>query len=75
MVITVGPELEAAIAEHARRRGVAPDQLALDALRRQFPPAAAGGDHAEWVRQLRRAASDCGVSLPHEAVGSEGLYD
>ena len=29
----------------------------------------------EWLRRLRGAASDCGVSLSNEAVSSEGLYD
>jgi hypothetical protein len=29
----------------------------------------------EWLRRLRSAASDCGVSLSNEAVSSEGLYD
>jgi hypothetical protein len=26
-------------------------------------------------RRLLGAATDCGVSLPHEAVNSEGLYE
>jgi hypothetical protein len=29
----------------------------------------------DWLRRLRRAASDCGVSLPNESLSSEGLYD
>lgn len=29
----------------------------------------------EWLRRLRSAASDCGVSLPDESLSSEGLYD
>jgi hypothetical protein len=29
----------------------------------------------EWLRRVRSAASDCGVSLSNEAVSSEGLYD
>jgi hypothetical protein len=36
MDITLTPELEAALAEQARRQGVTPQQLALDSLRRQF---------------------------------------
>ena len=31
--------------------------------------------HDEWMRRLRSAASDCGVSLSNEALSSEGLYD
>ena len=33
MVITLPPQLEAALSEQARRRGVAPEALALDTLR------------------------------------------
>ena len=29
----------------------------------------------EWERQLRQAASDCGISLSNEAVSSEGIYE
>jgi predicted DNA-binding antitoxin AbrB/MazE fold protein len=29
----------------------------------------------EWLRRLRSAASDCGVSLTNEALSSEGIYD
>lgn len=35
------------------------------------PPAAP----EEWLRRLRSAATDCGVSLSNEALSSEGLYD
>jgi hypothetical protein len=29
----------------------------------------------EWLRRLRSAATDCGVSISNEALSSEGLYD
>ncbi len=29
----------------------------------------------EWLRRLRGAATDCGVSLSNEALSSEGLYE
>jgi hypothetical protein len=29
----------------------------------------------QWLRRLRGAATDCGVSLSNEALSSEGLYD
>jgi len=74
MVITLTPELEAALKESARRQKVAPEVLALNALRERFV-AAAIQPHDEWERRLLGAASDCGVSVPHSAVGSEGLYD
>ena len=75
MVITLGPELEAALNEQARRQGVAPEELALDALRERFLAVAPLQPRDEWERGLLAAARDCGVSLPHWAVSSEGLYD
>jgi hypothetical protein len=75
MVITLDPELEAALAELARRQGVAPEALALSALRERFLAAAPPQPRDEWERRLLGAARDCGVSLPHSAVSSEGLYE
>jgi hypothetical protein len=76
MVITLGPELEAALNDLARRQGVAPEVLALNALRDRFlaptPPVEPQDD---WERCLLQAATDCGVSLPHSALSSEGLYE
>jgi hypothetical protein len=76
MVITVGPDLEAALTDLGRKQGIAPEALALQALRERFL-ASASVDAArdEWERLLRTAASDCGVSLSNEAVSREGLYD
>jgi hypothetical protein len=75
MVINLTPQLEAAISEEAQRRGVAPEALALEALRERFLPAAPLQPRDEWERRLLEAATDCGVSLSNEAVSSEGLYD
>jgi hypothetical protein len=36
MVITLGPDLEAALNDLARKQGVAPEILALNALRERF---------------------------------------
>jgi hypothetical protein len=76
MVITLDPELEAALNELARRRGVAPEVLALSALRKRFlvtvPPVQ---PQDEWERRLLGLAKDCGVYLPDSAVTSEGLYE
>jgi hypothetical protein len=36
MEITLTPEIEAALAEQARRQGVSPEQLALESLRQRF---------------------------------------
>ncbi len=75
MVITVGPDLEAALNDFARKRGIAPEVLALQTLRERFLAPALTQARDEWERRLRSAASDCGVSLSNEAVSSEGLYD
>ena len=76
MVITLGPELEAALNELARKQGFAPEILALNALRERFlAPAARVQPRDEWERRLLEAATDCGVSLSNEAVSSEGLYE
>jgi hypothetical protein len=76
MVITVGPDLEAALNDLARKQGVAPEVLALQALRERFlAPVAPIPPGDERARRLRSAATDCGVSLSNEAVSSEGLYE
>jgi hypothetical protein len=75
MVITLGADLEAALTEVARRQGIAPEEVALKALRERFLAAAALQPRDEWERGLLEAARNCGVSLPDSAVSSEGLYD
>ena len=78
MVIHLTPQLEAALNEQARQRGVAPETLALDALRQRFlpntPPIEPQDD---WERRLFEAAIDCGrprkirVTDLHEQVEEE----
>jgi hypothetical protein len=75
MVITLGPELAAALSEQARRHGVTPEVLALQALRERFLPAALPQPRDEWERRLLGLAKDCGVSLSDEAVSRVALYD
>ncbi len=76
MVIKLGAELEAALTESARQQGLAPEDLAVQALRQQFlAGVAAITPRDEWERRLLNSASDCGVGLSHAAVSSEGLYD
>jgi hypothetical protein len=75
MVITLGPDLEAALSEQAHRQGVTPEALALVALRERFLPAAVPQPRDEWERRLLGLAKDCGVSLPDWAVSREALYD
>jgi hypothetical protein len=76
MVITISADLEAALQEHARRRGVAPEVLANSVLRDRLlnhPVAVEPKD--EWERRLLQAATDCGVSLSDSALSSDGVYE
>jgi hypothetical protein len=76
MVITVNSELESALKELARRHGVSPEVLAVNALRERFlAPDATPEPRDEWERHLLQAATDCGVSLSHSALSSQGLYE
>jgi hypothetical protein len=75
MVITLGPELVAALKEAADKQGIPPEELALNVLRIRFLMPAALQPRDEWERGLLEAARDCGVSLPDSALSSEGLYD
>jgi hypothetical protein len=76
MVIKLTPALEAALNEQARRRGVAPEILVLDALRERFLPNAPSVEpRDDWERSLFGAAIDCGVSVPDWALSSDGLYE
>jgi hypothetical protein len=74
-VITLDPELEAALNEAARQQGTAPEDLALGALRARFVIPAAMQPRDEWERGLLAAARDCGVSLSDSALSREEMYD
>jgi predicted transcriptional regulator len=75
MVIKVDPELEAVLNALARQQGTAPDVLALNALRERFLAGPSIVPKDEWERALLGVGTNCGVSLPHSALGSEGLYE
>lgn len=75
MIITLPPQLESALAARARQRGVEPETLAVEVLSQQLSPLPAPLPSDEWERLLRSAATDCGVSVPNEALSSDGLYD
>ena len=76
MVINLAPELEAALNEQARQRGVAPEVLVQDTLRNRFLKSRLPLEpQDDWERRLFDAAVDCGVSVPDSALGSDGLYE
>ncbi len=76
MVITLGADLESALNDLARQQGVAPEVLALNALRERFlAPALRVQPRDEWERRLLGAATDCGVSLSDAALSREEMYD
>lgn len=76
MVIKLTPQLEAALCEQARQRGVAPEVLALAALQERFLPNVSPVEpQDDWERKLFGAALDCGVSVSDSALSSDGLYE
>jgi hypothetical protein len=75
MILTLPPQLEAALAEQARRRGLAPERQAVEVLLRHLLPIAPPIPIDDWERRLFAAAVDCGVSVPDVALSSDGLYD
>jgi hypothetical protein len=76
MVITLEPDLEAAIRDMACKQDVTPEVLAVNVLRERFLTTRRDAQpQDEWERRLLEAASDCGVALSDEAVSSEGLYE
>ena len=76
MVIHLDTALAAALTAEASRSGTPAAELAVATLRRQFLTIDATlAPRDEWERRLLGAASDCGVSLPHEAFVGEALYE
>lgn len=74
MTITLGPELETALNDLARRQGTTSEALALTALRERFLVTPIQ-PRDEWERRLLGLAKDCGVSLPDAALSREAIYD
>lgn len=76
MTITLDPKLEAVLHEYARRQGIAAETLVLNALREKFPDLAPDLEpQDEWERIVLGVGADCGVSLSHAALSSEGVYE
>lgn len=76
MVIDLNAQLERALNEQARQRGLTPEALAVQTLSDRFlPDVNQAGPQDEWERRLFGAALDCGVSVPDSALSSDGLYE
>ncbi len=75
MVITLSSELEASLRAAARRHGVDPEALALDALRERFLAHAVVAPRDDWELRLLGVGKDCGVSLSDADLSSEGMYE
>ena len=77
MTITLTPELEQAVAEDARKRGIAPEDAAMNALRERFlpvSPAADTGDAlSEWEQMMRDAAAQIAAVSDGEHAGLAAL--
>ena len=76
MFIKLSPELEAALQEASRLKGMSPEDVVLLALRERFLPRQLPFEpRDEWERSLLELGRDCGGSLSDEDVSSEGIYD
>jgi hypothetical protein len=76
MVLNLTPDVENALKEQARQRGIAPEDLALQTLQERFQPRPLPFEpRDEWERRLLAIAIPCGVSLPDSALSSDGLYE
>ena len=47
MIITLPPDIEQVLVEHARKQGTTPELLALDSLRERFIPSSSSDSSAE----------------------------
>jgi hypothetical protein len=76
MVITLAPEIEAGLNDLASRQGVPPDVLVLEILRDRLRALNKECEpRDEWERLIKNVGTNCGISLPHSALSSEGLYE
>jgi hypothetical protein len=76
MAIHLPPQLQAAIDEHSKQRGISSEDLAIDALRERFLPSRLPVEPKdEWEQRLFSASISCGVSVTNSALSSDGLYE
>lgn len=71
MVITLSPELEIALNEAGRKQGMAPEAIAIDALRERFlGPVSTLQPQDEWEKGLLEAARPWG-GFPFQCHGQQ----
>jgi hypothetical protein len=77
MTIHLSSDWEEILSQKAAQEGTTPEALVLAALRDKYAQeqAASKPPSDQWELLVRGVGQDCGVSLSHEAVSSEGLYD
>ena len=75
MVVELPQQVETALARLADQRGVRPEDLALDIIRREVTPITPPIAQDDWEQHLFSLAVDCGVSVPDAALSSDGLYE
>jgi predicted transcriptional regulator len=78
MTITLPPDIEQALAEQARKQKTTPEMLVLEALQEKF--ALSGSPFSlqaldDWEQLILSLGTDCGVSMSHQMLSSEGLYE
>jgi hypothetical protein len=79
LTIELPPEVEEALRDEAKSRDSTPEELAAEAVRQRFagrskhdPSRLSSEERLALLRSIGRPA---GVSVPDEALSSEGLYD
>jgi hypothetical protein len=76
MNLAVPLDIESALRASAQVRGLTLEATVIDLLRERLlptgPPIVPQDD---WERRLLGAAKDYGVSLPPEALTSDGIYE
>jgi hypothetical protein len=73
MTITLPTSLELTLTRQASFRGIRPEDLVLATLQERFSENPTSED--VWEKQLFASARAYGVTIPNEALSSEGLYE
>jgi hypothetical protein len=78
--IELSPEVESALQDAARRKGVTPEALVISMLEEQLAlpqpeDEAALRPRDEWEALVFQVGKDCDVSLSDRQLSSDGLYD